>query len=85
MKLIMFSGGGHPYESKYYLFVYITQCVPLVGCKFTIPESVVNLSSLMYIPVGFNLSMSLISFIFTLEVASFFGLYFSTNYLNDKY
>ena len=42
-------------------------------------------SSLMYIPVEFNLSMSWISFIFTLKVASSFNPYFSTNSWNDNY
>ena len=54
-----------------------TQCVPLVGCKLTIPVVVVNVSSLMYTPAG----IMKMSFIFTLEVASFFSPCFSTKSL----
>ena len=49
MKLIIFSGGGQPYESKQNSLTNITQCVPLVGYTLTISDLVDILSSLMYI------------------------------------
>ena len=73
----MFSGGGHPYESKQFLFVYITQCVPTEGCKITIPEGVVNLSSLIFIPVEFNLSMPMISFFYIRSCFIFESIFFN--------
>ena len=39
----------HPKESKDFSFIYVTQCVPLVGSRVTIAPFVVNLPSLMYI------------------------------------
>ena len=72
----MFTCGGQPYVSKKYslireaLHVNITQCVPTEGCKLTIPAVVVNLSSLIYFP-NEMFKIFEISFIFTLEVASF--------------
>ena len=46
MKSDSFLGGTQPYESNYFSFIYVTQCVSSAGFKLTIPISLEKSPSL---------------------------------------